>query len=73
MNTLNQYQQKAHDTKARRQAAGKYPTPYQLAAANKLIRSGVGSLTRTELEALAGHPDFSPVQKATYALRAASM
>lgn len=66
MNTLNTYQQKAHDTKARRAKAGKYPTPTQKQAFAKLISQGEKALTAYDFGQLATHPDMTYSQRSRY-------
>jgi len=65
---LNHYQQRAHATRAARQAAGRYqrPTKAQKAAFTKMIqRGGLRSLTADECLLLADHPQLTFSQRAT--------
>jgi hypothetical protein len=62
----NHYQQRAHATRAARQAAGRYPTRAHKAAFAKMIqRGGLRSLTADECEILATHPQLTFSQRAT--------
>ncbi len=65
-----EYQQRAQQTRRRRQAAGKYPTPAQKAAFTRRMTDGVAALTRDELQALASHPHLTHSQRAQYAAMA---
>lgn len=47
---MNTFQQRAHDTKARRQAAGRYMTPTQKALVAKIVSHGYAALTEAEQE-----------------------
>lgn len=71
MNTqLASYRTTAQSTRQRRQAAGKYPTVAQKAAARKLISFGIVALSADELETLSKHPYFTGGQRSEYAIRA---
>jgi hypothetical protein len=71
MNQLNDYQSRAHTTKARRQAAGYYATAAHLAAGRKMINQGVTALSKDELETLSTHPHMTSAQKVYFAALAA--
>lgn len=69
MNTT--YEMKAANTKARRRAAGRYPTQAQQAAAKKLTqRGGWANLTHDELVALSTHPELPAQWRNEFAQRA---
>lgn len=66
----NDYQRRAANTKARRQAAGRYarPTKAQAEAFKKSMqRGGRNLLTVEELAELATHPHLLPSQRGEYA------
>ena len=70
---MNTYQQKAANTKARRQAAGYYATAAHQAASSKLINRGMRSLTVEELWTLSTHPFYTVSQRQNFADLAAAM
>ena len=69
--TLSITQQKAIETRARRQAAGRYPTPAQKAAMRRLyLRDGYRNASVEDMRLLASHPHLTASQKAEWAKRA---
>lgn len=65
------YQAKAEATKARKRAAGRYPTQAQREAARKLTqRGGWANLTHDELVALSTHPQLPAQWRNEFAQRA---
>lgn len=63
-----EYQIRAEATRARRRAAGLYPTKAQKDAfAKSMRRNGRESLTIEEMGLLATHPQLAPSQRAEYA------
>lgn len=70
---MNTYQQKAHDTKARRQAAGKYarPTAAQVQAFALMMHFGAATLDKAQLLALATHPYLTAFQRQKFGALAA--
>lgn len=68
---MNTYDMKAANTKARKRAAGRYPTQAQREAAKKLTqRGGWASLTHDELVLLSTHPQLPEVWRNEFAQRA---
>lgn len=61
------YRQRAEATKARRRAAGKYPTKAQKLAFKALISVGEKYLNREALELLATHPNLAVSQREHFA------
>lgn len=61
----------ATQTKARRQAAGRYSTPTQRSAFQKRMSEGIASLSKAELEALAQYGALTLGQRAEYKALAA--
>lgn len=72
-NQPNDYQRRAANTKARRQAAGRYARPtkaQQAAFAKTMRRDGTKSLTVEEMGLLATMPTLLPAQRAEFAAMA---
>lgn len=62
---MNSYQQRAHNTRTRRHAAGKYPTPAHKAAFAKLLDKQ--PLTADDMQTLASHPHLTVSQREAWA------
>jgi hypothetical protein len=69
--TSTRAQRVATQTRRRRHAAGKYPTPAQKAAFTRRLSAGLAALTQDELLTLATHPHLLPQQRAEYSRLAA--
>lgn len=54
----NTYQQRATDTRNRRQAAGRYATPAQKAALRRYLAGGLKALLPGDDELIATHPQM---------------
>lgn len=64
---------RAAETRKRRQAAGRYPTPEQKEAAKRLTRrDGWKNITREDATLLATHPYFSESQREQFAAMVAA-
>lgn len=69
---MNTYQEKAHTTRKRRQAAGKYPTAAHRAAFHKLTqRGGFELLTKEDMLTLSTHPNLTQSERGKWATAAA--
>jgi hypothetical protein len=69
--TSTRAQRAATQTRRRRHAAGKYPTPAQKAAFTRRLSAGLAALTQDELAALSTHPHLTHGQRQEYAALAA--
>lgn len=72
MNTHTEYQQRAMQTRARRQAAGLYATPAQRAAMRRLLqRDGYANLSVEDAAILSTYHACTERQRQEFAARAA--
>jgi hypothetical protein len=67
-----EYQQRAQQTRRRRQAAGRYASTAQIAAFKRMMAVGNAGLTKDELTVLSHHPYLLPRQRDEYAALAAA-